>query len=177
MSPPQPTTPSRRAPTPSVRPPGRPLGSIVTVVLVVIFHIVAVILFVVNLYHNDPTVVEAGDGLCLALEPLLWVRISDDVFREDFDRDVAVQIVGASLAGLTIAMPPRISSRRATCGTPKTSTVRERALGGSHGLVATARSRRPLTRYRPILAVRRPASTNRTRHPEMPSSGAPFLLR
>ena len=42
-------------------------------------------------------VVQAGDGLRLALEPLLEIRVRGDMLGEDLDGDRAVQ---ASVAGL-----------------------------------------------------------------------------
>ena len=69
-----------RTPAPSVRPPGRPLRWVVVVFFVlvfaaVVFGIVEVVLFVIILRQNDPTVVEVADGLRLALEPLLQIAV------------------------------------------------------------------------------------------------------
>jgi len=39
----------------------------------------------------DVRVVQAGDGLRLALEPLLQIGVGGDVLRQDFDGDGAIQ--------------------------------------------------------------------------------------
>ena len=93
------------APAPSVRPPGRPPGSVVVIVVfffglvfaAVVFGIVEVVLFVIILRQNDPTVVQAGDGLRLALEPLLQVGVRGDMLRQHLDGDGAVE---AGVGGL-----------------------------------------------------------------------------